>query len=92
MRAIEDAGYTACNFASDKDLEVYFDVFKEGEDIGYMSRGWSDPGFRLSRQLYVSPAVADNLWSESFSEHCATSGVCFTTLLTTAGRLSCWRQ
>lgn len=69
------AGYSVANLASDADLEVYFDVFLGSDDIGYVSRGWNDPGFRLSNQLVVSGLFEESMYSVATREFCATNGV-----------------
>jgi hypothetical protein len=60
VRAVtEKAGVGISRFLSDIDLELYFDIESDESNACYISKGWTDPGFRVAaliqipRRLYV---------------------------------------
>src|ERR1039457_577817 len=42
------------DFHINKDLGLYFNVYRGRQFLGYISKGWSDPGFRLGEIVLVS--------------------------------------
>ena len=45
------AGFVLSGYNADSALEFYYDV-KQGErNVGYISKGWTDPGFRIGEFL-----------------------------------------
>lgn len=56
-RVAADAGYELANSWTDRDLKLYFDVLSGGMNIGCISRGWTDLGYRISEQIVVSAIV-----------------------------------
>jgi hypothetical protein len=72
------AGYELRNFLTSDKLRLYFDVFENGKDIGYLSRGWTDPGFRLSQMVNVPRSFREGPWFEALTDFCATNGVAAT--------------
>lgn len=42
------SGFELKKFITNKALEVYFDVYKDGRNICYIYKGWDDPGFRIA--------------------------------------------
>ncbi|MBI4245421.1 MAG: hypothetical protein HY606_15135 [Planctomycetes bacterium] len=49
------AGFTLNRLVVDSALEFYFDVYSGEKDIGYISKGWEDPGLRVGDILNISP-------------------------------------
>lgn len=45
------AGYELEGYRVDAALEIYYDVKKDDRDLGYISKGWTDPGFRIGEFL-----------------------------------------
>lgn len=41
------AGLRLERFITNKALALYFDVYRGKRTVGYISKGWSDPGFRI---------------------------------------------
>src|SRR5689334_14397645 len=76
QRVTTKAGYSIDNFHASDVTELYYDLFKGSEDVGCISKGWDDPGFRIGdiviprTPLYVTHHVLENL-----REYTATNGV-----------------
>jgi hypothetical protein len=72
----EKAGVRISRFLSDIDLELYFDIESEQSSACYVSKGWTDPGFRVAalismpRRMYV-PDDSHSLLANT----CALQGV-----------------
>jgi hypothetical protein len=72
----EKAGVRISRFLSDIDLELYFDIESEHSSACYISKGWTDPGFRVAaiismpRRMYVPDDSASLL-----ANTCALQGV-----------------
>ncbi len=43
----KNAGLKLERFISNKALEIYYDLLKKDRGVGYISKGWTDPGFRV---------------------------------------------
>jgi hypothetical protein len=60
-------------------LELYYDIEKESREVGYISKGWADPGFRLGETIHVPienlPAFEES--ANGILNMCATQGVTF---------------
>lgn len=74
--AIAAAGYTVSDFNSDISLEVYFAITKGDQDVGFIAKGWTDPGFRIGEIVSVPEGYAENGEPpEYLRDFCATNGV-----------------
>jgi hypothetical protein len=71
--AILVSGCSATVFLCNDEMELYYDIAKDGEDVAFISKGWDDPGFRLGQLVTVSGDMADRL--EDARKFCATNGV-----------------
>jgi hypothetical protein len=49
----KESGYRFSNFQTNQNLELFFDISKGRYDIGYISKGWNDPGFRIGNILVI---------------------------------------
>ena len=47
--------YGLSGFQSDEALGLYYDVARGDAELGYISKGWDDPGFRLGDILDLPP-------------------------------------
>jgi len=73
----KECGVTLSGFVTNEHLELYYDLKQEGHDVGYISKGWDDPGFRIGDLVKVPR------WENAdMNEHllalltfCATQGV-----------------
>jgi hypothetical protein len=71
--AILVSGCTATGFLWNEDLELYYDIAKDGEEVAFISKGWDDPGFRLGELVTVSGDKIHRL--EDVKKFCATNGI-----------------
>lgn len=53
-------------FISNNNLELYYDIYKNGRDIGYVYKGWKDPGFRIAHIIDLDKQAPD--FKERFYE------------------------
>lgn len=53
-----DLGLELSGFRWDEKLEVYYDVSHQGRDIGFVYKGWDDPGFGIGETIEIP---ADNM-------------------------------
>lgn len=77
MKSARDAGCILLNHSSDEEHALYFDVQLAGEDVGCISRGWTDPGYRLLERVDL-PIFATKIWMVRLREFCATNGISLT--------------
>ena len=74
-------GFRTCGFNTNEHLEIYYDIqTREKHDVGYISKGWEDPGFRVGNVIQVPlariKAKQDQL--PALMKHCATRGFAMT--------------
>jgi len=46
-------GMTLSGFLSDEHQEFYYDLKQGRHDVGYVSKGWDDPGFRVGEIVEI---------------------------------------
>lgn len=46
-------------FETNCNLELYFDVYKKGRSVGYVYKGWEDPGFRIAESIELNIHTPD---------------------------------
>jgi len=71
---------TLFGFLAKDDLELYYDI-KRGEcDIGYISKGWEEPGFRIGDLVVISKSRVESFKARAgqLLKHCATRGIVMT--------------
>ncbi len=73
----KEHGLTLTGFRSDATLELYFDIGRGSQDMGYISKGWDDPGFRIGEVIEVAQVKAVTLIGNAFQimKLCATNGI-----------------
>jgi hypothetical protein len=70
------AGYDASDFISDKSLQVYLAITNGGQDVGFIAKGWTDPGFRIGELVAVPKGYPEHAEPpEYLRDFCATNGV-----------------
>ena len=42
-----ECGLTPARFLANEALELYYDIKRGRHEMGYISKGWEDPGFRI---------------------------------------------
>jgi hypothetical protein len=80
-RVVAEAGYGTSRFLWDEHMELYFDLTDNDRDVGCISKGWEDHGFRIAEQLRIPIEFAGPLKGmlNSLRHKCATEGVALTT-------------
>jgi hypothetical protein len=68
---------TLSGFRSDATLELYFDIARKQQEMGYIAKGWDDPGFRIGDLIEVIQSKAITLIANAFQvmKICATDGI-----------------
>ena len=59
------AGLRVERFITNSALEVYFDILRKNRNIGYISKGWDDPGFRIGEYFEMeknAPSFKENFY------------------------------
>ena len=79
-RLVKECGLQSDRSGANDALELYCDLIRNHHDIGYISKGWEDPGFRVGDVLKVEKPK----W-EAFKAHvheihtfCVTNGIVMT--------------
>jgi hypothetical protein len=74
-------------FRTNEDLELYYDIAKDGHDVGFISKGWDDPGFRVGEVLILPAERLDAFRARATQnmDFCSTNGVVCTGRLTPEG-------
>lgn len=74
-------------FRTGEDMDLYYDIAKDGYDIGFISKGWDEPGFRIG-ELLILPAEAVDAFrrrAPEIMDFCSTNGIVCTGKLTPEG-------
>jgi hypothetical protein len=61
-----ECGVTLTRFLTNDTLDLYYDIKRGRHDLGYISKGWEDPGFRIGDTVEIDPWEAD-----AFKAHAA---------------------
>ncbi len=61
-------------------LELYYDIKRGSEDMGYISKGWEDPGFRIGDLVAVPRSKAGRFKTclSQIQKFCAVNGIAMT--------------
>ncbi len=64
----------------DQHMELYYDISQGRHGLGYISKGWTDPGFRIGDLFPVSREAAESFKPHIFEllKFCATNGITVT--------------
>ena len=73
-------GIRLANFRTGVELELYYGMHQKNRAVGYISKGWSEPGFRIG-DIILLPAksvktLKDNLMG--VVTHCTACGIVIT--------------
>jgi hypothetical protein len=76
----KECGLRLSGFRANDDLELYYDLKQGRHDVGYISKGWDDPGFRIGDLVEVPKANVPALKVHAYAllKFCATRGVVIT--------------
>ena len=84
-RIAQECDLTLSGFRSDATLELYFDIARGEQDLGYLAKGRDDPGFRIGQLIQVPRSKGFTLIANAFQamKICATNGIGITARETT---------
>jgi|GEM_PF-1511402 len=76
-RVASEAGLSLSHCLTNDALELYYEVKKGQHDLGYISKGWDDPGFRVGevRALQEFQGVHFIWTGPEIRRYCATNGI-----------------
>jgi hypothetical protein len=76
-RIAQECDLSLSGFRSDATLELYFDIARGRQDMGYIAKGRDDPGFRIGDLIQVPQSKAFTLIANAFQamKICATNGI-----------------
>ena len=76
----KECGLKLSRFLSNDELELYYDIKKGRHDIGYISKGWEEPGFRIGEIINVPKKKIEVLKVNLYkiSKYCAVNGITMT--------------
>lgn len=79
-QTLRECGLLASGFLTNEHLELYYDIARGARDLGYISKGWDDPGFRIGDVLPVPKSKIETLKqrASALMKFCATRGVAVT--------------
>jgi len=72
-----ECGLTLAGFLTNDGLELYYNIKRGRHDLGYISKGWEDPGFRIGDLVHIDPWEADAFRANanSLMRFCTTNGI-----------------
>jgi hypothetical protein len=76
-RVATEAGLSLSHFLTNGALSLYFAVRRGRYDLGYIAKGWGDPGFRVGEVLtFEAYQGVSFIWTgEEIRRFCATNGI-----------------
>jgi hypothetical protein len=76
----KECGLRLSGFLTDDALELYYDLKQGRHEVGYISKGWDDPGFRIGEIVEIEKRKLASLKEHAFEllKFCATNGVTMT--------------
>jgi hypothetical protein len=74
------SGVTLSGFRADEHLELYYDLKQGRHDVGFIAKGWDDPGFRVGEIIEVPKWKIADMKEHVYAllTFCATQGVAVT--------------
>ncbi|NLB54638.1 MAG: hypothetical protein GX811_02515 [Lentisphaerae bacterium] len=79
-QTLKECGFRPTGFNANEHLELYYDIAQGKNEVGYISKGWDDPGFRVGDVIEVSKWKITALKEHAYTllKYCATRGVVMT--------------
>lgn len=76
----KECGLKLSRFLSNEELELYYDLKRGRHDIGYISKGWEDPGFRIGDLIEIEKSKEELFKGNAYEIlcFCATNGIVLT--------------
>ncbi len=77
---VKECGLRLSRFLTNDALELYYDLKQGRHEVGYISKGWDDPGFRIGEIVEIETRKLASLKEHAFEllKFCATNGVTMT--------------
>lgn len=76
----KECGLKLSGFLTNEHLELYYDLKHGRQDVGFLSKGWDDPGFRLGELVEIPKWKLADMGEHVYAllKFCATQGVAMT--------------
>ena len=77
---VKECGLKMSRFIANDELELYYDLKRGRHDMGYISKGWEDPGFRIGDLLEIPKDKIHSLKACAYQilKLCAANGIVMT--------------
>jgi len=75
-----ECGLKLSRFLANDQLELYYDLKRGRHDMGYISKGWEDPGFRIGDLIRMDKWKEESFKANAYEilRFCATNGIVMT--------------
>lgn len=75
-----ESGLKLSRFLANDELELYYDLKRGRHDMGYISKGWEDPGFRIGDLIEIEKSKEELFKATAYEilRFCATNGIVMT--------------
>ena len=76
----KECGLKLSRFLANEELELYYDLKGGRHDMGYISKGWEDPGFRIGDLIEIEKSKEELFKGNAYEilRFCATNGIVLT--------------
>jgi len=76
----KECGLKLSRFLANDELELYYDLKRGRHDMGYISKGWEDPGFRIGDLIEIEKWKEESFKANAYEilRFCATNGIVMT--------------
>lgn len=76
-RIVSECGLKSDRFLATDAMELYYDLVRDHRNIGYISKGWADPGFRIGDVIKVEKSNGEAFKANAAEIHdfCVTNGI-----------------
>jgi len=74
---VKECGLKMSRFIANDELELYYDLKRGRHDMGYISKGWEDPGFRIGDIIEIPKCRMDLFTVNAYQilKFCAANGI-----------------
>jgi hypothetical protein len=74
---VKECGLKLSRFVVNDELELYYDLKRGRHDMGYISKGWEDPGFRIGDLIEIPKHKIEVFKANAYQilKFCATNGI-----------------
>jgi len=74
---VKECGLKLSLFIANDELELYYNLKRGRHDMGYISKGWEDPGFRIGDIIEIPKNKLDSFKANVYNilRFCATNGI-----------------